>query len=72
MNKVKLILAGIGIVLVMIIVLQNTEHVETHFLFLSLSMPRAILLFVTFLAGLLIGFLGATISAKRAKAAKLA
>ena len=41
-----LVIAGLAI-LVLIVVLQNTESVETKLLFMSLTMPRAALLFGT-------------------------
>jgi uncharacterized integral membrane protein len=49
--------AGMAIIalLVLIIVLQNTESVRTDLLFVSITMPRAVLLFVTFLIGFLLG-----------------
>ena len=49
--------AGMAIIalLVLIIVLQNTESVRTDLLFVSITMPRAVLLFVTFVIGFLLG-----------------
>jgi len=49
--------AGMAIIalLVVIIVLQNTESVRTDLLFVSITMPRAVLLFVTFVIGFLLG-----------------
>jgi uncharacterized integral membrane protein len=41
--------------LVLIVVLQNTKSVETKFLFITVSMPRALLLFLTFLFGFIVG-----------------
>lgn len=41
--------------LVLIVVLQNAKSVETKFLFVTVSMPRALLLFVTFLFGFIVG-----------------
>ena len=41
--------------LVLIVVLQNTESVRTDLLFVSITMPRAVLLFVTFVIGFLLG-----------------
>lgn len=55
MSKLKIIIAGVGIILAMIIVLQNTESVETRLLFITLTMPRAALLGMTFFLGLLVG-----------------
>ena len=50
-KKVKLIGAAIVALLVIIIVLQNTESVETRILFVRLVMPRAAMLFGTLLIG---------------------
>ena len=44
------------IVLVAVLVLQNTEVVEVRLLFWSLSMSRALLLPLVFAAGLLVGW----------------
>ena len=61
----SLILAGLGIV----IVLQNTESVETKLLFITVTMPRAVLLFTTTMVGFALGVLVALIlSGKRKKA----
>ena len=55
MKKAKmifiLILVGIGA----IIVLQNTESVQTNILWYTITMPRAVLLVVTALVGFAIG-----------------
>lgn len=45
------------LILVAIVVAQNTEAVETKLLFATLEMPRALLLFVTLLIGVVIGLL---------------
>jgi len=42
--------------LVAVLVLQNTEVVEVRFLFWTLSMSRALLLPLVFVAGLLVGW----------------
>ena len=61
----SLILAGLGIV----IVLQNTESVETKLLFITVTMPRAVLLFTTTMVGFALGVLVALIlSGKRKQA----
>ncbi len=59
MNKLKLVaIAAISLV-VLIVVLQNTQAVETHVLFLTVTMPRAALLFGTLIIGFAIGVLTA-------------
>ena len=45
--------------LVLIVILQNTEAVETELLFISVSMPRAVLLFGALLIGFALGVLTA-------------
>lgn len=59
MAKVKLIGIGILALAIFIIVLQNTESVETRILFITLAMPRAVLLASTGLVGFLAGLLTA-------------
>jgi uncharacterized integral membrane protein len=57
MVKVKLITALVLIGLTFIIVLQNTQPVETKILFLTITMPRATLLGITMMAGVATGIL---------------
>ncbi len=45
--------------LVVVVVFQNTETIETRILFATVAMSHALLLGVTFLAGAAVGFLGA-------------
>lgn len=59
-KNLKPIIIGIAAVLVLIVILQNTTQVDTRILFLTITMPRALLLAVVaalgFLAGLLMGW----------------
>jgi len=55
MKKAKLIAIIVISILVFIIFLQNTESVETKILFMQVSMPRAILLILTFIVGFVAG-----------------
>lgn len=57
MVKVKLYTALALILLVLIVVFQNTEQVETKFLFATITMPRAALLAITLLIGIAAGML---------------
>jgi putative membrane protein len=57
MHRFKLISIAILILLGVIIVLQNTQTVETRLLFFTLTMPRAILLMGTTLIGFALGVL---------------
>ena len=57
MNRFKMIATAILALLGVIIILQNTEPVVTKLLFLSITMPRAILLMGTTLIGFALGVL---------------
>ena len=57
MNHFKMISIAVLSILGVIIILQNTEPVETRLLFLSIIMPRAILLMGTTLIGFALGIL---------------
>jgi uncharacterized integral membrane protein len=53
----KIKIAGVALLalLVLIVVLQNTEAVETRVLFVTVTMPRAALLFGALVVGFIIG-----------------
>ena len=53
---------GLLFALAVVVVLQNTETVETRILFATVAMPRALLLFVTLVAG---GGVGYVLGARR-------
>lgn len=55
--KSKIVVIVLLTVLLIIFVLQNTEIVTVKFWFWDLSLPRALLLFVTFAVGLIIGLM---------------
>ena len=57
MNRFKMICIALLAVLGIIIILQNTAPVETKLLFLTITMPRAILLMGTTLIGFALGVL---------------
>ena len=52
MSRWKLAAVAIVAILGIIVVLQNTQAVETKLLFVTVTMPRAVLLFVTLVIGL--------------------
>jgi len=56
-----IVLAVLGIV----IVLQNRESVETQLLFVTVSMPRAVLLFIMLLIGFVSGIFASMIFARK-------
>jgi len=55
--KSKIVVIVVLAVLLIIFVLQNAEVVVVKFWFWDLSLPRALLLFVTFAVGLIIGLM---------------
>ena len=57
MKKLRLVLTFFLAGLVAIVALQNTEAVETHILFATVTMPRAVLLLTTSLIGFALGIL---------------
>jgi putative membrane protein len=57
MHRYKLIFIAILVLLGVIIILQNTDTVNTRLLFFTISMPRAILLMGTTLIGFALGLL---------------
>lgn len=66
MKRIKLIGALTAVVLGLIVILQNTQPVETRFLFLKITMPNAILIGLALLVGVAIGILVSLImSAKK-------
>ncbi len=61
MKKFKLIIVVIVSILALIIFLQNTESVQTKLLFMTVAMPRALLLISTFLIGFVAGIITASL-----------
>jgi uncharacterized integral membrane protein len=59
MKKAKIIISIILIILGAIIILQNTAAVETKILFITITMPRAVLLLITGLVGYALGVITA-------------
>jgi len=60
MKKVKLILIIIISILALVVFLQNTKAVETKLLFLTITMPRVLLLMLTFIMGFIGGLIAAS------------
>ena len=56
-KAVKNFAIAISLVIVLIVVLQNTQSVETRVLFFSFTMPRALLLAITLVVGIVAGLL---------------
>lgn len=57
MVKMKIYIALALVLLALIVVFQNTEAVNTRFLFITFTMPRAALLAITFVVGTAAGIL---------------
>jgi lipopolysaccharide assembly protein A len=57
MKKLKLIAALVAVLLILIVILQNTQPVETAFLFYKVTMPNAALIGLALLAGMAAGIL---------------
>jgi len=57
MKKAKITIAVVISLLTLILILQNTQAVETKLLFMTVTMPRALLLLVTFVIGLAAGLI---------------
>jgi putative membrane protein len=58
-SKLRIIGIAVIVLIVVVVVLQNTQAVETKLLFLTVTMPRAALLFGTLIIGFAIGVLTA-------------
>ena len=57
MKNAKQIAALVAGIIAIIVIVQNTTTVETHILWITISMPRAVLLALTFALGALSGIL---------------
>ena len=57
MKRIKFIGIGVLFLLILIVVLQNTERVDTNILFFTITMPRALLLIATAAIGFIIGLM---------------
>lgn len=65
MTKLKLIIALVLTALMIVIIVQNAESVETHILFLTITMPRAALLVFAGLLGFSLGILVSLLLARK-------
>jgi len=66
MKRMKLIVALLAVLLVVIVILQNTQPVATRLLFITVTMPNAVLIGLSLLIGVAAGILIAlTLSGKR-------
>ena len=65
MSRVRIVIAIVVAILAIIIALQNTQAVETKLLLVTITMPRAVLLFVTLLVGSALGLVSAVWFSRR-------
>ena len=65
MKNIKIILVTVIVSLSVVVALQNTQEVETKFLFTSITMPRVMLLLATMALGFIIGFITAGLLRKK-------
>ena len=59
MNKLKIVAIAAIALFTVVVVLQNTQPVETKLLFITMTLPNAALLFGTLIVGFAIGVLTA-------------
>ena len=59
MKNIKIVLITVVVSLAVVVALQNTQQVETKFLFTSITMPRVLLLLSALALGFIIGFITA-------------
>jgi uncharacterized integral membrane protein len=59
MKNIKIILVTVVVSLAVVVALQNSQQVETKFLFTSITMPRVLLLLATLMLGFFIGLITA-------------
>ena len=65
MKKAKIVLILVILLLALVVSLQNTEAVETKFLLMTITMPRVILLLLTFTLGFVGGIITASFILKK-------
>ena len=66
-SKLKIVGVAVIALIVVVVVFQNTQSVETKLLFFTVTMPNAALLFGTLIIGFAIGVLTAGHIVSRAK-----
>lgn len=65
MKKAKVVMIIVTLLLALIVSLQNTEAVETKFLFMRFTMPRVLLLLSTFTLGFVGGMITTSVMLKK-------
>ena len=59
MQRVKIVALAVLALLVLVVILQNTEAVETQILFATVTVPKAVLLFGALIVGFIVGIVAA-------------
>jgi uncharacterized integral membrane protein len=54
----KWIFMAVLAILILIVIFQNTDPQTTYILFVEVTMPRVVLLFITLVVGVILGILG--------------
>jgi uncharacterized integral membrane protein len=70
MKNIKIILISVVLSLAVVVALQNTQQVETKFLFTSITMPRVLLLLATLTLGFIIGIITAGLLRRKSDKSK--
>lgn len=70
MQKKNTIIVLVISILALVLILQNTQSVETKVLWITVTMPRALLLFITFLFGFISGIIATGIFTRKKKVPK--
>jgi uncharacterized integral membrane protein len=58
-RNIKIAVIGVAAIIVLIVILQNTEPSQTRVLFATITMPRAVLLVAMLTAGFVLGLVTA-------------
>ncbi len=67
MKQIRIYGTLLSLLVILIVIVQNTEIVDTRILFATVSMPRAALLGITLLIGIILGILFATFGTRSPK-----
>jgi uncharacterized integral membrane protein len=70
MKRAKVIMIIVTLLLALFVSLQNTEAVETKFLFMKFTMPRVLLLLSTFTLGFVGGMITTNVMLKKSGKSK--
>jgi len=67
-SRVKLVVAGVLALLVLVFVGQNTDVVSIRFIVWEFAMSRVLLILLTLIVGVIIGFIAARVPAGKSSA----